>query len=130
MILDQSQELLQFKTRHRDDRRTVIEACVQDDHQPVDVKEREHTDELIVIADLLNPNRLADVCHQVVVREHDPLREARGPAGIGHGDQVLARVNGYFGYLPIVFHQRSEWGGAFSFPKNEDFFNPGLLSRL
>ncbi len=68
---------------------------VQPDRQPVDVVERQKAEENIVLAygaHLSGRQRLVHVGDQVVVRQHDPFRQAGGAAGEGKGGQRDARI--------------------------------------
>ena len=90
----QGEELFKIKTGHRDDGGSGPEATVHQHLHPIDVEEREHCDEGLVLPHLCSNQGLCDVRHQVVMREHDTLVHTCRTGGVGQGHDGV-RLDGH-----------------------------------
>ena len=85
----QRQELLEIEPRHRDDRGAGPQAQVHEHLHAVDVEERQHRDEGVVLVQRDRGECLLDVRDEVAVREHDALRQAGRARRVRQHDDVV-----------------------------------------
>ena len=91
-VLQHLQEHFEIELRHRDDRRRAHEAMHQDDHHPVDVKERQHAEQRrhLDVFDRLDLIQLRD---DVAMGEHHALRQAGRPGRVGQHHEIVGRID-------------------------------------
>ncbi len=94
VLLVQRQELLEIESRHRHDPDAGPQARVHEHLHAVDVKEREHRDEAVVLLKRNHGKGLLGVRDEVAVREHHALRQTRRARGVGQHDDVV-EVDGH-----------------------------------
>ena len=125
VILDQLKELLQVEPRHRDDGGTVAQGRVHDHEQPVDMEERQHSDQPVFLPGVMYGSRLADVCHQVAVGEHHALGEPGRAARVRKGDQIVGRVDVDLRRPVATLQQGGERRRPGGLSQDEQLFDPG-----
>ena len=76
VLLDDSQELFEIETWHRDHGCAHVESHVQDHHKTVDMKEWEYADEGILFRKVIQTIHLAQIRDEIMMREHDALWHA------------------------------------------------------
>ena len=85
----QRQELFEVEPWHRDDRGAGAQAEVHQHLHAVDVEERQHRDEGVVLVRFDRGECLLDVRDKVAVRQHDALRQSGRPRRVGQYDDVV-----------------------------------------
>jgi hypothetical protein len=93
------------------------------------VKERQHRDDAVILAQALVSDRLADVRDEVSVREHHTLGEPRRAAGVRQRDEIVGRVDLDLGRLANPPQQRRKRRRAFSLAVDEDLLHARRLRR-
>ena len=132
VLLDELEELLEVEARHHDDGAAIGEPEHHDHDHAVDVKERQHRHDDVPLAEAVEVAHalaLAEIRHQVVVRQHHALGQARGAARVRQHDDVVARVDGDRGRLVPVLHELREGPGARSIAEHEDVLDAAGLRR-
>ena len=89
MLLDQVDQRVAVEALHRDDRRAVGQAHVEDDRLAVDVEEGQQADERVLLGEGHRVVGLLDVRDQVAVGEHHALHQAGGAARVGQHGELL-----------------------------------------
>ena len=93
VLLDRREELREVEAGHRDDARAAPQRVVEHERQPVDVEEREHRDHAVGLVDVPHGLELAEVRHEVAVREHDALGEPGRAARERQRDDVAGGLD-------------------------------------
>ena len=89
VLLVEGEELLEVEPRHRHDRGAGRQAHVHQHLHAVDVEERQHRDEGLVVVQGDHAGGLGEVGHQVAVGEHHALGEAGGARRVGQHHDVV-----------------------------------------
>ena len=96
------------------------------------MKERQHGDHAVVLPFILAEavvSDLADVRDEVSVREHHPLGQSRGAAGIRERDEIDGGLDGGLGRLASRAQQRGERRRAAGLAVDEALLHAGPLGR-
>src|SRR5882672_9748931 len=112
VVLKCLQKRLEFKTLHCHDGCALVQAHVQDDDQTINMKERQDTDQRVVLGEVLQTVHLAHVRDQVVVSEHDAFWESGCAARIRKGHEIFARVDRNRGKISAALEQRRKRRGV------------------
>ncbi len=82
-----------------------MQTHIEHDHEPVNVKQRQHAKQRIVATKVVEPIHLAHIRDQIVVSEHDTLWQSRCSARIRQGYQIFSRINCHGWDIAIAFQQ-------------------------
>ncbi len=96
---------------------------VHDHGHPVDVVEGHHSEHPLAFAQMEALFGLANVGHQVAVRQHHAFRHAGGAARVGQRHQVLRRVDVDGEFISRVRAELAERCGTRSIAEDENLFD-------
>ena len=104
IVLHGLQELREIEARQNDDGGPSCQPQAQNHRESVDVEEGQHTNGRIRLGNHFHRRELADVRHQIAVRQHDAFRDASGAAGIGQRHHILAQIDVHQRRFAVVLH--------------------------
>ena len=124
----QGEELLEVEPRHRHDRGAGGQTHVHEHLHAVDVEERQHRDERLVLVEGDHRCRLREVGHQVAVGEHHALGQAGGARRVGQHHHVV-EVDGHL-LGQRVAEERRQGGHSVRLADHEQLLHRGVLHGL
>ena len=119
ILLQQPEKRLQLELGQRHERGAVPQAQVQDDLHPIDMEERQHGDDAILLRDVKHWGGLDQVRHEVAMRQHHALRESGGATRVRQHGEIKGRVDGHERSGCGRLEQRGEWSGGARLSQHE-----------